>query len=393
MLNRSISDYVLQRLSQIPIVALTGPRQVGKTTLAKQIREVIQEETIYLDLESDEDRNKLTDAERYLHARSDKLLIIDEVQRMPELFPVLRSVIDRKRSNGRFILLGSASPELLVRSSETLAGRIAYIEVHPFHFNEVREVASWQKLWLRGGYPDALLHGDDTTSFINRTDLIRTYLERELPMLGLPGSSVALSRNLLRMLGHVHGNLLNYSDLSRSLGVHINTVRNIIIYFENTYLIRLLQPWHFNISKRLVKSPKVYIRDSGIFHALSGIENEEELEGFHQKGASWEGFVIQQIISVLKPTMEYYFYHTQDGSELDLVLVKGSRPVLGIEVKSTNAPKLSRGNTIAAGDLGGIPLLIVTPSVSEDYELKPGQRVTSFDRVLGHEWLEDWVVG
>ncbi len=392
ILKRYITDYVRQRLSETPVVALTGPRQVGKTTLAKYILNSLEETAIYLDLESDEDLNKLSDPERYLIAREDKLVAIDEVQRMPELFPVLRSVIDRKRVNGRFMLLGSASPELLAKSAETLAGRIAYIEVNPFNYEEVRGVVSWQKLWLRGGYPDPLLHGTDTASFANRTDLIKTYLERDLPMLGLPSGSVPLSRNLLRMLGHMHGNLLQYSELSRSLGAHINTIKNIIGYFENAFLIRLLQPWHFNISKRLVKSPKVFIRDSGIFHALSGIENEEELEGFSQKGASWEGFVIQQIISVLKPAMECYFYRTQDGSELDLLLVKGSRPVLGIEIKSTNAPKLNRGNTIAAEDLGAIPLLIVTPSVSEDYELKQGQTVTAFPRLLQHEWLREWVM-
>lgn len=392
IIKRHLTGYVLERLSQTPIVALIGSRQVGKTTLARYIQDQIALDSIYLDLESDADMNKLTDAERYLLERPDKLMLIDEVQRMPGLFPILRSVIDRNRSNGRFILLGSASPELMVQSAETLAGRISYIEVFPFNYLEVAGVAGWKTLWLRGGYPDMLLAGTDEGSYANRTALIRTYLERELPLLGLPGASVPLTRNLLRMLGHVHGNMLNYSDLSRSLGVSIQTVKNIIGYLEHAFLIRLLPPWHTNISKRLVKSPKVYISDSGIFHALSGIENEEELEGFHQKGASWEGFVIQQVISVLRPTMECYFYRTQDGAELDLLLVKGSKPVLGIEIKLTNAPKLNRGATVASDDLGGIPILVVTPSVTEDYDLKPGQTVTAFTRLLDHALLAPWVM-
>lgn len=392
LLKRHITEYVRQRMTQIPIVALTGSRQVGKTTLAKYLQSVSERETIYLDLESDEDLNKLSDAEHYLQTRHDKQIIIDEVQRMPDLFPVLRSVIDRDRSNGRFVLLGSASPELLVKSAETLAGRIAYIEVNPFVYPEVRDLVSWKQLWLRGGYPDFLLYGDDAASYANRTDFVRTYIERELPLLGLSGSAVGLSRNLLRMLAHVHGNLLNYSDLSRSLGAHINTVKTIIGYFENSFIVRLLQPWHLNVSKRIVKSPKAYIRDSGIFHAVAGIESAEELEGFNQKGNSWEGFVLQQVISVLKPNMECYFYRTQDGSELDLVLVKGARPVLGIEVKYTNAPSLNRGNTIAAEDLGGIPILIVTPSTAEDYDLKPGQHVTAFARLMQHNLLRPWLI-
>lgn len=392
LVNRRISEYVLQRLTQIPIVALLGSRQVGKTTLAKYLQTATEKETIYLDLESDEDLTKLRDAEYYLQSREDKLIIIDEVQRMTELFPVLRSVIDRNRSNGRFILLGSASPELLVKSSETLAGRIAYIEVNPLTFDEVSHVATWKQLWLRGGYPDALLHGDDIASYLNRSDFLKTYIERELPMLGLPGSTVALSRNLLRMVAHIHSNTINYSDLSRSLGSHINTVKNVISYFEHSFITRLLQPYHLNIAKRIVKSPKAYIRDSGIFHVLSGIENEEDLEGFNQKGHSWEGFVIQQIIPLLKPQIEYYFYRTQDGSELDLVLAKGARPVLGIEIKYSNAPTLSKGTFIAAEDLGNIPVLVVTPSVSEDYQPRPGQYVTAFPRLYKHELLRPYLI-
>jgi len=380
---RFITNRVLERIENLPAVALLGPRQVGKTTLAKQLQKEIAKESIYLDLESQEDYNKLINIESYLLQRDDKLLIIDEVQRMLELFPVLRSVIDRNRSNTRFMLLGSASPELLAKSSETLAGRISYIEVNPFIYPEVSGSYSFQQLWLRGGFPTMLMTQSEEVSFANRLDFIQTYLERELPLLGLSVSPIML-RNLLRMISHVHGNIINYSDLSKSLGIDVNTVKRYLDFFENSFLIRRLQPYFVNISKRLVKSPKVYIRDSGLLHAVVGIENEEDLEGYIGKGNSWEGFVIQQIIAQLKPSVYPYYYRTQDGSELDLVLVKGLSPVLGIEIKYANAPKITKGTTVASQDLGTLPVLVVTPFATEDYELSPTTKVTDFKRLFTH---------
>jgi predicted AAA+ superfamily ATPase len=376
---RQITDRVLNRLAHLPAVALLGPRQVGKTTLARQLQRVIQKESIYLDLESPEDYNKLSNLENYLHQRENSLLIIDEVQRMPELFPVLRSVIDRNRSNTRFLLLGSASPELLAKSSETLAGRISYIEVNPFVFQEISTTYGYEDLWLKGGFPTMLMTDSDATSFQNRLDFIQSYLERELPLLGLSVSPNTL-RNLLRMIAHVHGNILNYADFSRSLGIDNTTVKRYIDYFEQSFLIRRLQPYYMNISKRLIKSPKIYLRDSGLFHAVVGIENREDLEGFIGKGNSWEGFVIQQIIAQLNPGVSPYFYRTHDGAELDLVLVKGIRPVLGIEIKYSNAPKINKGNTVSANDLGQIPILCITPSVQEDYQVAEDKTITNFER-------------
>lgn len=380
---RFITNRVLERIENLPAVALLGPRQVGKTTLAKQLQKEIAKESIYLDLESQEDYNKLINLESYLLQRDDKLLIIDEVQRMPELFPVLRSVIDRNRSNTRFMLLGSASPELLAKSSETLAGRISYIEVNPFIYPEVIDSYSFQQLWLRGGFPTMLMTQSEEVSFANRLDFIQTYLERELPLLGLSVSPIML-RNLLRMISHVHGNMINYSDFSKSLGIDVNTVKRYLDYFENSFLIRRLQPYFVNISKRLVKSPKIYIRDSGLLHAVVGIENEEDLEGYIGKGNSWEGFVIQQIIAQLRPSVHPYYYRTQDGSKLDLVLVKGISPVLGIEIKYTNAPKITKGTTVASQDLDNIPVLVVTPFATEDYELSPTTKVTNLKRLFTH---------
>ncbi|AEI50418.1 ATP-binding protein [Runella slithyformis] len=380
---RFISNRVLERIENLPAVALLGPRQVGKTTLAKQLQKEIDKDSIYLDLESQEDVNKLTNLESYLLQREDKLIIIDEVQRMPELFPVLRSVIDRNRSNTRFMLLGSASPELLAKSSETLAGRISYIEVHPFVYTEIAADYTFHKLWLRGGFPTMLMAKNEEISFENRIDFIQTYLERELPLLGL-SVSPGMLRNLLRMIAHAHGQILNYSDLSKSLGIDVNTVKRYLDYFENSFLIRRLQPYYVNIAKRLVKSPKIYIRDSGLLHAVVAIENEEDLEGYIGKGNSWEGFVIQQIIALSKPNVHPYFYRTQDGSELDLVLVKGTRPVLGIEIKYADAPKITKGTTVASQDMGNIPVLVVTPFAREDYELSQWVTVTNFERLFSH---------
>lgn len=380
---RFILKKCLKRLEQTPAIALLGSRQVGKTTLSKQIMAAFPQNAIYLDLESPEDLNKLTQPELYLNERSDKLIVFDEVQRFPELFPILRSVIDRNRTNGRFVLLGSASPELMAKSSETLAGRIAYFDIEPLTFNEVENYQSWQKLWLRGGYPNALLSIDDSISFENRIDFIKNYLEIELPALGLRVSPITL-RNLLKMLSQIHGNLINYSDLSRSLGIDVNTVKRYIDFFEYSFIIRRIQPYYLNISKRLVKSPKLYYRDSGILHALAGIQNGEDLESFALKGNSWEGFVIQNIIVNLKSNVSYYFYRTQDGTELDLVLVKGNKPVLGIEVKYSNTPKISKSITLASIDLGNIPVLIVTPSATEDYSLSENVQVTSFERMFSN---------
>jgi len=343
----------------------------------------IRKESIYLDLESDEDVQKLVYAEQYFNERQDKLIIIDEIQRNPQLFPLLRSVIDKKRTNGRFILLGSASPELLAKSSETLAGRIAYLEMHPFVYPEISNQFIFDGLWLKGGFPGIFLQQNLTLSYEMKVQFIQTYLERELPVLGLSASPVLL-KNLLRMVAHAQGQILNYSEISKALGVEVNTIKRYLDYFENAYLIRRLQPYFTNSKKRIVKSPKIFIRDTGILHALFNIENKEDLDGFIGKGSSWESFVVQQIVALLKPGVTPYFYRTQDGSEIDLVLVKGVRPILGIEIKLSNAPTITKGFTIASHDLNDIPIFVVTHSISEDYNYKPNIKVTCFDRIFNY---------
>lgn len=380
-IKRIASPSIIRYLDNFPCVAITGPRQVGKTTVAKMIRNLVTRESIYLDLESDEDVQKLSFPEQYFTEREDKLIIIDEVQRNSKLFPLLRSVIDKKRTNGRFILLGSASPELMVQSSETLAGRIAYLEMHPFVYPEISSNYTFDNLWLKGGFPGIFLQNDLSLSFEMNAQFIQTYLERELPILGLKASPSVL-RNLLRMIAHSQAQILNYTELSKSLGVEVNTVKRYIDYFENAFLIRRLQPYFTNSKKRIVKSPKIFIRDTGVLHTLFNITNKEDLDGFIGKGSSWESFVIQQIIALLKPGVSPWFYRTQDGTELDLVLVKGLQPVIGMEIKLSNSPSLSKGLTIASQDLGDIPVCVVTHSVSEDYKLSDKISVTSFERVF-----------
>ncbi|GAB2775706.1 ATP-binding protein [Rhabdobacter roseus] len=347
------------------------------------LKKQIPKETIYLDLESDEDLEKLKQAEQYFDQRVDKLLIIDEIQRSPALIRLLRSVIDKSRHNGRFIILGSASPELLTQSAESLAGRIAYLELHPLVFQEIKPTYHFDDLWLKGGFPTSFLQADLMLSFEMRIQFIHTYLERELPILGLSASPIIL-RNLIRMVAHSQGQIVNYTELSNSLGVEINTVKRYLDYFENAFLIRRLPPFFTNSKKRLVKSPKIFIRDTGILHTLFNLETREDLDGFNGKGNSWESFVIQQVMAQLRPNVSAYFYRTQDGSELDMVLVRGVEPVLGLEIKYSNAPKISKGTTLASQDLGHIPILVVTHSVSEDYDYNTLVRITSFERLFDY---------
>lgn len=380
---RSLARQLKEYLDIFPCVAIVGPRQVGKTHLVKSMKDQYARESIYLDLESDEDLVKLRNAEQYFNARQDKLIIIDEIQRKPELFALLRSVIDKKRENGRFILLGSASPDLLTRSSESLAGRIGYLEMQPLTYEEVKGVYSHDRLWLRGGFPDALIEVPDAVSMTVRRQFVQTYVERELAILGLSASSTRL-KNLLRMIAHMQGQLLNYARLSNAMGINVQTLHRYLDFFENAFIIRRIEPFHINVQKRIVKAPKIYIRDTGVYHTLAGIEDREALDGFPGKGHSWESFVIQQVAANLKPGVECFFYRTHDGTELDLVLVKAMQPVLGLEIKLSNAPTITRGTTIASADLGDIPVLTVTHSVAEDYAHNERVTVTAFERLSEH---------
>ncbi|ADB42904.1 hypothetical protein CLV58_11539 [Spirosoma oryzae] len=382
MINRLIAPELVELLADRPAVALVGPRQVGKTTLVNSLAAQFETQPLYLDLESSQDLARLQDAELYLSDRQRQLVIIDEVQRMPQLFPLLRSLIDRHRVAGRFLLLGSASPQLLQQSSESLAGRIAYLELQPLSWPEVKEQLPYQTHWLRGGYPDMLLANSDRSAIRRMNDFIQTYVERDLPALGL-GASPARVRTLLSMLVSVHGNQLNVSELARSLGLSVPTIQHYLDFLEQAFLIRRLPPYFVNIGKRLVKSPKLYLRDSGMFHALAAIGSLEVLSGSLYVGSSWEGYVVQQVMATIGYDIQPYFYRTADGSELDILLVQGTKPVVGIEIKYTNAPTLSRGNYIASRDLGDIPLLVVTPS-ADDFRLQEHVQVCSLQTLWQH---------
>lgn len=370
MIYRISEDIIKNSLAGFPAVAIVGPRQVGKTTLAKEIQKEYKQ-SVYLDLEFQKDFIKLEDPEIYLRQFEDHLVIIDEVQRKENLFPVLRALIDQKRRPGRFLILGSAGPELLRNSSETLAGRIAYHEVTPFLLAEVQERFKINDLWMRGGFPDAFLKKDYWLSWMN--NFVKTYFERDLPNLGFPADSITGER-LWSMLAHYHGNLLNYAELGRSLELNINTIKSYVGFLRKAYLIRLIEPFYTNVKKRLVKSPKVYIRDSGIMHFLSGIETFDHLMGHPKKGASWEGFVIEQIIPLLPPNRQVYFYRTHDGAELDLIIARGNRPVVSIEIKFGADVRPTRGNTEAVRTLETSKNYIIIKD-EEEYTLPGGFRV------------------
>jgi predicted AAA+ superfamily ATPase len=364
MLFRNLEDDILFGMSFQPAVALVGLRQVGKTTLAKKLLLEAGKQAVYFDLEDTRDLQKFQfDPAGFLETLQDKTVILDEVQRFPELFPALRGLIDRNRVPGRFVLLGSASFELLKSTSESLAGRISYFELRPFLLKELN--ANDQKMhWLRGGIPNSFLAPSDLIQQKWMEDYIRTYLERDLPQLGLNANPV-LIRRLLTMIAGIQGNLLNQNMLATSLGIRNNSLSSHLDFMENAFFIRRLQPYFANIGKRLTKSPKLYIRDSGILNHLLGLHSYEAQLSHISSGGSFEGYVIEQVLDCLKPTQSAYFYRTADGAELDLVIESAGKIALAIEIKLSNNPVLTRGTTTALEDLGNPPLLVVTPDVDD----------------------------
>jgi predicted AAA+ superfamily ATPase len=351
MIARHLLVRLLQALDVTPAVALLGPRQVGKTTLAQEIGD--SRPSIYLDLESSSDRAKLSDSEAYLAAHEDELVILDEVHRAPELFQQLRGLIDRGRRRGktagRFLLLGSASVDLLHQSGETLAGRISYLELGPFDALEA-PVGSLDMLWARGGFPSSFLAPSDATSFRWRQDFIRTYLERDISQFGrrIPAETL---RRLWTMLAHNQGELLNAANLARALSVDGKTVALYLDLLVDLLLVRRLPPWHRNEGKRLVRSPKVYVRDSGIVHALLRLASLEDVLGHPVAGGSWEGMAIESILAVAPDGTQASFYRTSAGAEVDLVLELPGDQRWVIEIKRNSAPKLERGFHHACQDL------------------------------------------
>lgn len=375
MIQRNVEHILLQKLTRSPAIAILGPRQVGKTTLARGLKcDVLK--SVYLDMENPEDQNKLQDAFSYLTLHEDNRVIIDEIQLMPELFAVLRPLIDAKRIPGRFILLGSASPVLVKGVSESLAGRITYIELTPIGITELPEHLDYKANWFRGGFPEALLVSEDAYAIDWLNDFIRSYVERDLATLfGVSLSSVTL-RNFWSMLAHSNGNLLNAEVFARSLGVSATTVMKYLDFLEGGYMVRRLQPWFVNAKKRLVKSPKTYIRDTGILHRLLNIANFDALYGHPGVGGSWEGYVVEQIFQAKPNHIDLFFYRTQAGAECDLLLVEGITPIACLEIKLSNAPVVSRGFVNCMQDLNPKFSFIITPQ-SDTYTVSHNVTIIS----------------
>lgn len=366
MVNRTLKQVIEASLKQYPAVGILGSRQAGKTTLAKEVEKSLSKKPLYLDLELPSDFSRLQEPELYLSEFSDSLVIIDEIQRMPTLFPLMRALIDKKKSPGRFLILGSASPDLIRQSSESLAGRIIYHELTPFNLNEVG-TTKFRQLWLRGGYPESFLARDDDKSFSWRESFIKTYLEMDIPQLGVRVPATQL-RRFWTMLTQSHGQLWNASQIANSLGVTAPTVRHYLDILDDTFLVRQLQPFHGNIKKRTTKSPKVYIRDSGLLHALSRNPTFEQLHAHLSVGASWEGFVIEQIIRLIPSSWQYFFFRTHAGAEIDLLLLDKKNRLIAVETKYSLSPALTRGFWNAYEDLACRKGFVVYPG-DESYPL------------------------
>ena len=375
MIRRILQQLVEKNLTRYPSVAILGPRQVGKTTLAKGIAKT-HKNSLYLDLENPRDRIKLEDGFSYLESFQNACIILDEVQLMPALFSILRPLIDQNRTPGRFILLGSASPTLVKGVSESLAGRISYMELTGIGLTELPETIGYKKHWFRGGFPNALLAKKDEDSREWLDNLIRSYFERDLGYLFGVDLSPMILRNFWSMLAHVNGNIWNAEIFARSLGVSAPTVLRYLSFLEGGYITRRLPPWFVNAKKRLVKSPKVYIRDTGILHQLHNIEDYDSLLGHPSVGGSWEGYVVEQIYQRKPSSIELFYYRTQAGAECDLVLVKGITPLACIEIKLSNTPTISKGFLSCCEDLVPKYKYIITPE-SETFTVQHGVMITN----------------
>ena len=383
MIERLLSKKILRDLSWSPIVGLVGSRQVGKTTLVKHLQTKIAKPTLYLDLELPEDWFKLEDAQSYLSGHAEKCVIIDEIQVRPELFALLRALTDQKREPARFFLLGSASPHIVKLNTETLAGRIAYHELPPFSFSEVRDRFSQEEHWLRGGFPGSLLAPE---VFISRkwlADFTETFIHRDLSRLGFAVPE-GLLRNMLSMLAHLHGGVFNASALATSLGVSNPTVNKYLELLEGSFLIRRLPPYFVNLGKRLIKSPKLYLRDSGLLHSLLRIFDMENLRGNPAVGNSWEGYVIEQIIREAPEFSDFYYYRTQHGAEVDLVMITPKGKKVCMEIKFSISPNISKGFYQSIIDLEPDFKYIITPG-GECFDRSDGLRICPLSIFLEQE--------
>ena len=382
MIDRIQKKQIKKLIQHFPAVGIVGPRQVGKTTLVKSLTSELEKSVNYFDLESPKSLSLIKDNPEWLLTQyQDQTVIIDEVQLMPELFPLLRSLIDLNRVSGRFILLGSASPEFLAKSSETLAGRIAFLELYPIHFSELSpQNIDVKTHWFRGGFPDALTAPDDEIWALWQENFIKTYVSKDLINMGL-NASPTLLYNLLQILTGIQGSIITYSDLANALNIHLRTINRYIDILEQAFLIRRLHPWFININKRVVKSSKFYFRDSGNLHHLSDIFDYQSLVKNKIVGHSWEGYVIEQICNRLINSVKPYFYRTSHGAEIDLVLVKGVIPIVSIEIKLSMVNSLSKGSTEAMNDLQTEHNFIITTE-GGNYFYRPQWKICNVSEIL-----------
>lgn len=367
MIKRILEDKLIQGLKSMPVLVILGPRQVGKTTLALELAKPTLDKPVhYLDLELDSDLAKLDDAESYLRRFENQLLVIDEVQRRPQLFQIIRGLVDiRKRSgerSGHFLLLGSASKDLLQQSSETLAGRIRYLELTPFSVLELYQNDplgfNLDKLWFRGGFPDSYLAETENESWSWRHDFISTYVERDIPLFG-PQVPAARMKRFWSMLAHYHGQQVTLSEIAKSLEVSHTTIRSYLDILQDFFMVRQVQPWSGNTKKRLVKTPKIYIRDSGLLHNLLNIPSFDQLMGHPAVGASWEGFVMENILNQITPKWTASYYRSSNQAEIDLVLEGSNREVWAVEIKKSGAPTISSGFHRACEDIEATKKFVV----------------------------------
>ena len=390
MIDRRLEAKIKSALQRSPSVALMGPRQIGKTTLAINLCKTIP--SVYLDLEDRLDLLKVTDIKAFHLENSGKLIILDEIQRLPEVFSQLRGLIDKERRKGNkaglFLFLGSASVDLLKQSSESLAGRITYLELHPVDILEFagKNINKLNTLWLRGGFPESLLFDTDKDSLSWRLDFIKTYLERDIPQFG-PRIPAALLERFWVMLAHIQGSPLNAAQMARNLDISGVTVGRYLDLMADLLLIRRLKPWTSNIGKRLVRAPKVYIRDSGITHALLNIVNYNDLLGHPVVGGSWEGFVIENIMSIVPSGVQPFFYRSSGGAEIDLILEFWAKERWAIEIKRSSSPKVVKGFHIACDDIKPARKFVVYPG-PDTFTMGDGVTAISLNDLM-HEILEE----
>lgn len=382
-IERKVEATVRQYLKIFPVVAVLGPRQCGKSTLVKKLA-VTWGDSVYLDLQNDSDLSKLDQPIYFFQSNDDKIICLDEIQLVPQLFSVLRSVVDKNRQNGKFILLGSASRDLIQQTSESLAGRIGMVYLAPFTLNELNNLDGFNLniFWLRGGFPDSYLAENDAFSKIWRDNFIKTFVERDIPKLGFQIPALQLKR-LLMMCAHNQGQLLNYSKLGESLGLTHPTIKRYIDLLEQTFIVRMVMPYETNVKKRLIKSPKVFVRDSGILHQLLAIPDYNSLLGNPIFGSSWEGVVVENVI-VNMPDWDYYFYRTATGDELDLILVKGNQRI-AIECKASTTPKLTKGFWRALDVVQPQRTFVIAPILGF-YDIAPQVMVCSLEDFLNIEF-------